>query len=313
MSYSVRIRRWCLPLVIAAGWLAPSAAAGGETVAVGLASGRVFVGEVDPRTNAQQLWLRSEKPGIAICRPIDWDRILLARHGDQELSGDELRAAADDLKSAPPEQLEGGDSKSLPSPPAPHQDESAAAEGRNVEPLPAPREWIPDYRIANYIRASRARDIQVQSISIDACVANWNQTVETDGIVVHLYPLDGMGGVVPVDGTLDVDLIAAVPAGAPLGVPFPEIGRWTVRVTPDQFGPSGAMFKLPFQGAASGIRSERWTLGLVHARLNVPGNGSFETSRAMVRIRQYSAVRDENQQINGQRFFDVERVDRWGR
>lgn len=298
---------------MAAAWMAPAAAAAGETIAVGLASGRVFVGEVDSRTDSEQLWLRAERPGISICRPIRWERILLARLGDQELSAEELQSLSEALKSAPPEQPEGGDPNSLPSPPAPRQDGSADIEGRTRQPLPPPKQWIPDTQMANYIQASRARDLQVRSINIDACVANWNQTVETDGIVVHLYPLDDQGYVVPVDGTLDVDLIAAVPAGAQLGVPFPQIGRWTVRVTPDQFGPSGAMFKLPFQGAHPEFDLNIGPLGLVHARLNVPGNGSFETSRSMVRIRQYSAVRDENQQINGQRFFDVERVDRWGR
>lgn len=314
-----RIRRWyagwvLMPLMSACGWISPAAAAAGETVAVGLASGRVFVGEVDPRTDDEQLWLRAEGPGITICRPIRWDRILVARHGDEELSAEELRAEADTLISAPAENMAPADSDSLPPPPEPQQqDPSVGAGAPQIETLPPPRLWIPDTRVANYIQAARARDLQVCSISIDAGVANWNQTVETDGIVLHLYPLDGLGFVVPVDGTLDVDLIAAVPAGAPLGVPLPQIGRWTVRVTPDQFGPTGAVFKLPFQGAHPEFDLNIGPLGLVHARLNVPGNGSFETSQAMVRIRQYSAVRDEAQQINGRRFFDVERVDRFGR
>ncbi len=307
------LARFCVLIVLAVGWTAPTAAAAGETIGVALASGRIFVGQVDPRTDGEHLWLRAEGPGAWICRPIRWDRIVLARHGDQNLSSEELQAVSEVLKSAPPETLEGGDPNSLPSPPAPHQDESATDEGRSVEPLPPPRQWIPDTRISNYLRAARAADSQVRWISIEAQVANWNQTVESDGIVVYLYPLDELGRVIPVDGTLDVDLIAAVPNGAPLGVPFPEIGRWTVHVTPDQFGPSGAMFKLPFQGAHPDFDLNLGPYGLVHARLSVPGNGSFETSQAMVRIRKYSAVRDENQQINGQRFFDVERVDRWGR
>lgn len=294
-------RSFCPALLLACCFFAPTTAVAGETVAVGLASGRVFVGEVDPRTDAEQLWLRTEGPGIVFCRPIRWERILLARCGDQELSSEELQAMSEALISASSQNLQ--DHETLPAPPAP----------RAAENNPAPRQWIPDTRIANYIQASRARDIQVQSIDIDACVANWNQTVETDGIIVHLYPLDCMGCVVPVDGTLDVDLIAALPAGSRLGVPFPEIGRWTVRVTPDQFGPSGTVFKLPFQGAHPEFDLNIGPFGLVHARLNVPGNGSFETSRSTVRIRQYSNVRDEAQQITGQRFFDVERVDRYGR
>ena len=73
------------------------------------------------------------------------------------------------------------------------------------------------------------------------------------------------------------------------------------------------MFKFPFQGVQPEFDLNVGPYGLVHARLSIPGNGSYETSQALVRIRPYSSVRDQSQQINGNRFFDVERVDRWGR
>jgi hypothetical protein len=88
------------------------------------------------------------------------------------------------------------------------------------------------------------------------------------------------------------------------------IGRWTVRLVPQQFGPAGAIVKLPFQGVHPEFDLNIGPYGLVHARLSIPGNASFEASDSMLRIRPYSAVRDESQQINGHRFFDVERVDR---
>ncbi len=84
-------------------------------------------------------------------------------------------------------------------------------------------------------------------------------------------------------------------------------------MTPDQFGADGAIFKLPFQAVHPEFDLNYGPWGVVHAKLSVPGNGAFETSASMVRIRPYSAVRDESQQITGQRFFDVERVERWGR
>ncbi len=89
--------------------------------------------------------------------------------------------------------------------------------------------------------------------------------------------------------------------------------RWTVRVTPDQFGADGAVFKFPFQSVHPEFDLKYGPWGVVHAKLSVPGNGTFEASDSMVRIRPYSEVRDRSQQINGQRFFNTERVERWGR
>jgi hypothetical protein len=271
----------------------PSLAQAGQTIAVGLASGRVFTGEIDSRTDNDILWLRAQLNGATILRPISWQRVLLARIGNEELTSEELQTRADSLKSKPTER--------------------APTEESPADHLPPPPKPMVDRRQASEIQRAQSRDSQVRWISIDAQVANWNQTVETDGIVVHLFPLDDAGYMVPVDGTLDVELVAAVPYGSRLGVPFPVIGRWTVTVSPDQFGPAGAMFKLPFQSVHPDFDLNVGPLGLVNARLNVPGNGSFETSQSMVRIRPYSAVRDESQQIDGRRFFDVERVDRWGR
>ena len=175
-----------------------------------------------------------------------------------------------------------------------------------------PKEWLPDHRMAQFIQAARANNTQVCSLSVDAQVANLNRTVEADGLVLHIYPLDGAGNMIPVDGTLDVELIASVPPGWPRGEPLPSIGRWSFRLIPQQFGPAGAIVKLPFQGVHPEFDLNLGPFGLVHARLSIPGNGSFEASQAALRIRPYSVIRDQSQLIDGRRFFDVERVDRRG-
>ncbi len=281
-----------LVVAICCGALPASRAA--ETIALATHGGRIFVGQVDAKSNAQSLWLRSENAGITLRRPIAWQVVALARHGEQELNAAQLLAKVDELKSVAKVTAE-----ELPVP-----GETAR------ETLPAPREWVPDLRAANFIAANRAANAQVCSIGIDAYVANWNRTVEADGIMLHLYPLDAAGNTIACDATLDVDLVASVSPGARRGTPLPNIGHWSMRVTPGQFGPNGFVVKLPFQSVQPEFDLDFGPLGLVHARLSVPGNGAFETSQAMVRIRPYSAVRDRSQQINGQRFMDVERVDK---
>jgi hypothetical protein len=261
-----------------------------DQIVVGLASGRVFAGEVDKRTDDERLWLRTTQGGITISRPIDWGNIAVARSNGRELSAAELRTAAQVRLAA-------------------YQTDAPA---ESVEPPGsiAPGELL---NAKSAIASARARNTQLCSISIDANVGHWYRTVEANGIVLHLYPLSGGGGVIPVDGTLEVELFAAVSPGSRQGVPLPRIGRWTVRITPDLFGSDGAIFKLPFQAVHPEFDLDHGPWGLVHATLSVPGSGTYEASASMVRIRPYSNVRDESLQLTGQRFFDSERVERWGR
>jgi len=283
------------------------------TVAVGLRSGKVFVGLVDPKANNRQLWLRTSRAGIELRRPIDWENILLVRQGDREFSGEEFRGEVLSSQTVATS-LRMNEADELPAPSV-----VAAPESNQVPPhvgeKPAavrPKEWLPDHRMAQFIQAARANNTQVCSLSIDAQVANLNRTVEADGLVLHIYPLDGAGNMIPVDGTLDVELVASVPPGWPRGEPLPSIGRWSFRLIPQQFGPAGAIVKLPFQGVHPEFDLNLGPFGLVHARLSIPGNGSFEASQAALRIRPYSVIRDQSQLIDGRRFFDVERVDRRG-
>ena len=75
------------------------------------------------------------------------------------------------------------------------------------------------------------------------------------------------------------------------------------------FDPSGAVYRLAFQAVHPDFQFDLDPHGLVHARLSVPGDGAFEASQALVRIRAYSSVRDHVQQTTGSRFLPVERVE----
>ena len=145
-------------------------------------------------------------------------------------------------------------------------------------------------------------------MSIDADVGRWSDTVEADGLVVHVYPMDAQGAVVPAWGTLEVDL-----TGWQFGItrpsqPFFSLGRWTQEVRPEDFGPQGAVYRLPFQSVQPEFDTNVAPLGAVHARLNVPGQGTFDATRSSVRIRPSSPVRDMLQMTTGQRFFPQERT-----
>jgi hypothetical protein len=239
------------------------------------------MGYVDFRTDNAHFWLRMEADSITLLRPIDWDRIRSAQVGDKRLSRDELRAGIAVLRTPqpPPAVREANDA----SPPA-----SDSASNRSDQvPLPP----------------------LAQAIEIDATLGHWQPGVETTGIVVTVYPIDANGRLVAVDGTLDVDLVAQQLMTVADESGFPAIGRWTVAVRSSDFGPSGAVYRLPFQAVHPDFQWELDPHGLVHARLSAPGHGTFEASQALFRIRDYSPVRDHLQQYTGSRFLPVERVE----
>jgi hypothetical protein len=145
-------------------------------------------------------------------------------------------------------------------------------------------------------------------------MARWDANVEIDGLAVRVLPLDEYGAVTPVDGTLEVELIAEPVAwGRPLQFPPPDtppvsLGRWQQAVCVRDFGPSGAVYRLRYQGANPELE-RRWSnFAAVHVRLSVPGQGVFEATQDGVQIRLVSPTRDQLEQSTGHRWFPQERT-----
>ncbi len=260
-------------------------------IRVEVASGRMFAGAIDAQTDRNDLWLRVVSGPITLRRPIEWDCVAHAWRDGKELSLDELRAAAERWKSAQPK---AGSLKPTehPAPPPPQP----AADVWQSVPQPAV--------------APRTASV-VTSLQLDVELGHWTPGVESSGLVVHAWPLDADGRLTPVDGTLEVNLIGVQLGGeataqSPVNA-FGNLGRWSQTVHAADFASSGATYRLPFQAQHPDFDTDIQPHALVHARLTVPGQGTFEASCAMVRIRTYSSVRDRLQEANGDRFFPVER------
>jgi len=260
----------------------------GEEISVELSSGRTFRARLDARTDARQLWLRWQQESAVVLRPIRWDRVVRARVAEQELSGESLR----EVVSRWQQQQPAG---------APH----AATEKRLPDQRPLPSAgWASAESIAAWQQRPQAPP--VHCLAVDAVVANWDADVEADGLLLYVCPLDAHGQLVPARGTLSVEL-----TGLRIGVvkraqPFGRLGHWTRQVRREDFGPRGAVLRLPFQSVHPDFDLEYGSHGAVHARLSVPGQGTFETTASTVRIRRYSAIRDQLQQVTGRRFFPHE-------
>jgi hypothetical protein len=289
-------------LIVAPGETSAAAQPGATTavgqITVSVASGRVFNGEVDPQTDRDLLWLRVGDGPIVVRRPIEWGRVVRVRQGEKELSPDELRALAQTSKDATNATL-------LPAPPVPAEDWTMAKTW-----LTAPGAAPIGDRANPSAGVVRVGSPQVGSLQIDAELGHWTAGVETSGIVVCIHPTTADGSLMPVDGTLAVDLIGQTPASQGQGDGLSTLGRWTQAVRVADFGPLGAVYQFPFQAVHPDFDLELRAHGLVHARLIVPGQGTFEASQAMVRLRPYSSVRDRLQQNTGSRFAPIEQTDR---
>ncbi len=282
MSYRLRPILLCAILAVMP---ALTPAVGAESVRVHLASGRVIAGVIDARSSDEALWLRRGDQDTNIARPIQWDRITEAFQNDEAIAIEDLRslakAAADDPEAS-------------------------------VERVP----W-------QGVFAMPARDAidaeiilpDVRSFAFDAYHANWDADVESDGLVLIVYPLAADGLLVPVSGSLEVELIAPevrrfqdAPQGR--GLTLERIGQWTVAIAPEDFTPSGIRVELPFQALHPEFDTKILPHGLVHARLVVPGDGTFDSTADFIRIRPWSPLRDKYWRDTGRRFFPSEQTGR---
>jgi hypothetical protein len=178
-------------------------AADPTTIDVRLASGREMTGAVDPRTGAKQLWLRVDRPGIQLTRPIDWARVVSATAGGEKLSGEQLQARAKQL----------------------------------VQPAPGRRAAQP----SPTRRATQQPAARIRSLRADAVATNFDADHAFDGLRLIVEPLDGGGRRVAVGGRIDVSLFADVrrrfhEAPRSRGSVRERIAHWSIWVSPARIG-----------------------------------------------------------------------------
>ncbi len=261
------------------------------TITVDLASGRTFTAEVDPRTDESELWLRSRRGGATILRPVRWDRVVRARVGREVVSGEQLRGIVATVRRAMP--VDELPDSNLVITSDDIQARSQAGQSPSGMPAVGPRDTdLP----------------RIRSLAIEVNVANWDADVEVDGLLVRVVPLDGRGAVVPTRGTLEIDLTAQRTGVVRRPWPFVRAGRWTRQVRRADFDSSGVVYRLPFQSSHPEFDLDLASYGAVHARLSVPGQGTFEATRGTIRIRPADLMRDQLQQTAGRRFFPHERT-----
>ena len=306
--------------------LAAGKSARGPRVTVQLASGRSFTAQVDNRTDDRRLWLRFVRKNAILLRPIAWSSIIIASYEGDLLNHEQLRDALDRQgfindhrvarRPAPRERIQ--TREVIPASSASELDESNVAQRRTGNAINNKDEIVnahsgPADDVTAQPVVPQAK--QLQAVHFEPSLANWDADVEDDGLIIHVYPLDGESNVMRIHGTLEVELIAPVRVaydGVPQGRGriSRRLGRWVEVVRPESIGPHGASFKLPFQALHPEFDIEVGSRALVHLRLTAPGHGVFEYTAGPVRIRQFNPIRDELQRNTGKRFLPVERTGR---
>lgn len=289
-------RRWQI-LAISLVFAAPVACFAADVLTVHAASGRAFTGQVDPRTDEQTLWLRSGKSQAFVVRPIEWRRVVIVEAKGRQHTADEFRRVI-----AQPDWQWAAQVPSRVSP------KNAIAPTKPVESSPQPNETA---TAEIQFSAESPANGPVRTLHVDAYTGRWQSGTETSGVVLHVQPLDDWGQLVPVLGTLSVELIGQGYSNGVSGQAFPQLGRWSFVLEPHQFGPNGAVVRLPFQALHPDFRRGTRVnpFGLVHAQLSVAGEGVFAASADFVRIRPYSPLRDGLEQYQPhRRFFAAERT-----
>lgn len=242
----------------------------GGLASVELEGGRRFTGQLDPLTDPSRLWMRFSRPGVLIRRGIDWSEVAAVELHGERYSAAELLSLIDQIRRerAVPPAVRGG--------------------------LAWPEE------IARPA-AARPQTPPVQTIVADAEARSWDADAEVDGLSIALWPLTADGTVRAARGTLTVELFAARARVAPSSGRAQLIGRWTRAVDSEDFESRGAQYRLEYK-SVDPDRDLMWApYGLVRVKLSVPGEGTFATEVADVRIRSCSAFRDRLQIATGRR------------
>ncbi|MEZ6052668.1 MAG: hypothetical protein R3C02_14985 [Planctomycetaceae bacterium] len=235
----------------------PSHVSNDSFVAVRLNDGHLTQGVVDGRTDEERLWLRVELPSTRLISGFRWTQI------------EEISPTSPPLMEPAPFIAPDLVSPLIPS--VPELDKlhpENPFEHRLTQPtIPHDPEYDPAHAIA--------------SIHIDAILANWDFDALQDGLLVRITALDDYGHAVPLRGSVDLTLI-----GRRFDPPsyctrhferrFPTLERWTVRLNPDDFLNDCTTIKLPYRRLSRIDDDILSPYARLHARLRVPGVGSFE-------------------------------------
>ncbi len=267
---------------------------------------------IDPLTDEHRLRLRLERPGITLWRSVPWNDVQWVTIGGYRLSGPQFKLLVERYRAEHPRRYAAEHPAGyvaehrLSGIPEAHGAPSKTIVMRGVaRALPGQPQSAPDALPPHHPTPNRP-SARVGYLKLDAAVANWDADPEVDGLLIRIQPTNDSGDTLPVAGLLEVEVIGRETGVLRPAQPFVRIGYWSQPVRLDDFGPDGAVYRIPFQQVHPEFQRQYAPHAAVLARLSVPSMGVFTATADTVRIRPFSPVRDKLQQLTGQRFFPEE-------
>jgi hypothetical protein len=227
---------------------------------------REFIAYVDERSDDELLWLRFSRGMTTLSTGFTWDLVRSVDVGVDRYTAAEFRDSAMFFASGQTLHLHRPSSESVP------EIGMAASDSpfnRHISVRP-----------------------RVQSLSITAHVANWDRDADMDGIELQLIPRDTRGEVIPIQGSIKVELLGRSYSPVRGSLPF-TLGKWSQSVPLNAFSNRKEVIcRLPFLSGSFDDNSEFQAMGLLRVQLNVAGQGDF-FAESSVRVRTYNPIRDE--------------------
>jgi hypothetical protein len=254
-----------------------------EKITAFLTDGRQVTGLVDARTNSERLWVRREEVNLEVVSGFVWEVVADVRKDGQSLEPVEIQAMA--VKDQP--------------------------NTRRLQKRVESPSDLPSSVAVKMPRPITPTEPVIKSLVVRACLAQWDDDPQSDGIRVWVLPLDAGGRLVPVDGQIDLSLVVQDRGPNSIGGiaryhGYGELDRISHMVRREHFKEGPAAYDLPFANRHPDFDINLATHALLNARLGVPGYGVFEASDAQLSIREFSYFRDELQLHFPQRHLPLE-------
>jgi hypothetical protein len=264
-----------------------------RAVRLKLIDGRIVAGTVNERTSESELWLHFHHPNLQMSAAFRWDQVESAMYFGRTLTPEELYRLAHQLKTAAPppppfHPLHGAelgplyDFRSLHGPRSPHG------------VLPRSFRGIRDNLDHDYHGPRAGQTGRVVSLQAIARLAQWDSDAEIDGVELRVQPITSDGRLIPVNGNISASMHAATRPRYESERPTEELERWNESIRAEDFGPDGAIVRLPFRRRWPDRDLNTSNNGRVQVRLGVPGHGTFDATIPL-NIRSIDPYRDHQQ------------------
>jgi hypothetical protein len=276
----------------------PASADDGPVV-IDLANGRRVQAVIDPRTDADRLWLATALDHGTISQSIPWGDVRHVEIAGHSYEGPVVQAAVATIcKSRAPRPAR----LAL----AQHATRLDSNSLRLGAQPPERADRLPVARMSR-VGTSRVGAPKIEAMSVSAQLGNWDRDVLIDGLHVEITPYDSSGRPIPCDGTVEI-LLRAWKASGRNGRTGMRSERWTVSVDASDFVSGSVFLQLPFRALRPQVGSDWWPYGALQVRLVTPGSGVIERTLSDLRLRPFEPTRDMFEQRTGRRFFPGENV-----